>query len=702
MNTDDHKSSDTASNQKNSSGVLQHKKDSRTNTPVSQSAPCSDVDQTSPTYSPIVSTTNNMNMAHKPNALNFSIAVHTDSEHSVKSSHKNHHTNRPASPAGITIGLPEHDTVTPKVKSSLPAIQINTHHDDDTEIVYKRDKRTRNAMHVDVDEADTDEDDDDDDDDDDEEDDDVGLDNMVTPVRSGPSKPKFSLSLQIDTGGKGKGTGTGAASKSKALGIVHDAEPLPSTPVNDGDGDDLDEEEKQHRNGGTFKVKPKAMDTPQSISQQSDTSEMSSTIAHEKSSLLERYANHSLDVDNLIERLINNNAAYHKAYQEHGTSRNARSYSQAKSSSSKSKRSFGSLSSLFSSNNTSNNARARVQTHEDAEAAAAATAGTQQQEDDDDDDEQQRKRRKKNSNEAVVGDIGMNGNHGGGGGDDEDEEAWQISVSLREEELHALCYRCREIFEQQPVLLELEGPLKVVGDIHGQYFDLLRIFEHIGFPSANCQVNYLFLGDYVDRGKLSIETITLLFAYKYKYPLNFFLLRGNHEEARVNRTYGFYDECKRRFSVKLWRVMCDVFNFLPICALIEEKIFCMHGGLSPQLKNIEAVKHIQRPTDIPESGLLCDLLWSDPSPDVKGWDSNERGVSYVFGKDVVNKFLRRHDLDLIARAHQVVEDGYQFFCNRKLVTVFSAPNYCGEFDNSGGIMSIDQTLMCSFHILQPK
>ena len=147
--------------------------------------------------------------------------------------------------------------------------------------------------------------------------------------------------------------------------------------------------------------------------------------------------------------------------------------------------------------------------------------------------------------------------------------------------------------------------------------------------------------------------------------------------------------------------MCDAFNCLPICALIEEKIFCMHGGLSPQLKSIEMIKHIQRPTEIPDSGLLCDLLWSDPSPDIKGWDNNERGVSYIFGKDIVNKFLRKHDLDLIARAHQVVEDGYEFFANRKLVTIFSAPNYCGEFDNCAGIMSVDQTLMCSFQVLQP-
>ncbi|GMI57484.1 hypothetical protein ScalyP_jg10520 [Parmales sp. scaly parma] len=158
------------------------------------------------------------------------------------------------------------------------------------------------------------------------------------------------------------------------------------------------------------------------------------------------------------------------------------------------------------------------------------------------------------------------------------------------------------------MLLELEAPIKICGDVHGQYYDLLRLFEYGGFPP---EANYIFLGDYVDRGKQSLETICLLLAYKIKYPENFFILRGNHECASINRIYGFYDECKR------------------------------------------------------------------------------------------SQFLQRHDLDLICRAHQVVEDGYEFFARRQLVTLFSAPNYCGEFDNAGAMMSVDETLMCSFQILKP-
>jgi len=179
------------------------------------------------------------------------------------------------------------------------------------------------------------------------------------------------------------------------------------------------------------------------------------------------------------------------------------------------------------------------------------------------------------------------------------------------------------------------------------------------------------------------------------------LLRGNHECASINRIYGFYDECKRRYSIKLWKTFTDCFNCLPIAAVIDEKIFCMHGGLSPDLKNMEQIRRIVRPTDVPDTGFLCDLLWSDPDRDIQGWGEIDGCVAFTFGPDVVQSFLKRQDLDLICRAHQVVEDGYEFFAKRQLVTLFSAPNYCGEFDNAGAMMSVDDTLMCSFQILKP-
>ena len=269
---------------------------------------------------------------------------------------------------------------------------------------------------------------------------------------------------------------------------------------------------------------------------------------------------------------------------------------------------------------------------------------------------------------------------------------------MTENEIKWLCNKSREIFLSQPILLELEAPIKICGDVHGQYYDLLRLFEYGGYPPES---NYLFLGDYVDRGKQSLETISLLLAYKIKFPENFFLTRGNHECASINRIYGFYDECKKRYSIKLWKIFTDCFNCLPVAALLDDKILCMHGGLSTELEKVEQIKLLVRPSDVPEQGLLCDLLWSDPEENPNGFGPNDRGVSVTFNSVVIENFLKGNDLDLICRAHQVVEDGYEFFGNRQLVTVFSAPNYCGEFDNSGAMMTVDENLVCSFQILKP-
>ena len=243
--------------------------------------------------------------------------------------------------------------------------------------------------------------------------------------------------------------------------------------------------------------------------------------------------------------------------------------------------------------------------------------------------------------------------------------------------------------------------MNICGDIHGQFYDLLQLFELGGYPPDK---NYLFLGDYVDRGRQSIETMCLLLAYKIKYPENFFLLRGNHECSSVNRIYGFYDECKRRYSIKLWKNFCDCFNCLPIAAIIDDTIFCCHGGLSPELVFVNEIKEIIRPTDVPEQGMLCDILWSDPNKDIIDdyFGENERGISVTFSKKYLQKFLSDNNLELLCRAHQVVEEGYEFFANKKCVTVFSAPNYCGIFDNSGAMMVVDENLKCSFNIIKNK
>lgn len=272
------------------------------------------------------------------------------------------------------------------------------------------------------------------------------------------------------------------------------------------------------------------------------------------------------------------------------------------------------------------------------------------------------------------------------------------SCPLAETEVRFLVLQTRELFMSQPMLLEINAPVKIVGDIHGQYMDMLRLFDLAGYPPV---CNYLFLGDYVDRGSQSLEVICLLMAYKIKYPVNVFLLRGNHECSSINRIYGFYDDCKRQYTVRLWKQFTDTFNCMPVAALVEDRILCVHAGVSPELQDLDQIRKILRPTDVPDSGLICDLLWADPSTQHCGWGENDRGVSYTFGEDVVDTVSRQFDLDLIARAHQVIDEGYQFFCKRKLVTIFSAPNYCGEFGNSASVMSVDDQLVCSFVQLRP-
>jgi len=225
-------------------------------------------------------------------------------------------------------------------------------------------------------------------------------------------------------------------------------------------------------------------------------------------------------------------------------------------------------------------------------------------------------------------------------------------VQIPETKIRQLCQLSREIFMKEKTLIEVQTPINICGDIHGQFDDLLRHFEEAGYPG---ECRFLFLGDYVDRGKRSLETICLLLAYKVKYPNNLFLLRGNHECASINRIYGFYDECKRRYNIKLWKIFTDCFNCLPLAAIVDSTIFCVHGGLSPDLDHLGEIKELQRPLDIPDMGLMADLLWSDPDEDITGWGENDRGVSWTFGGDVVCSFLEKHDLSLIARAHQVCQ-----------------------------------------------
>ncbi len=272
-------------------------------------------------------------------------------------------------------------------------------------------------------------------------------------------------------------------------------------------------------------------------------------------------------------------------------------------------------------------------------------------------------------------------------------------VAVFSTEAEALCEAAHKVLLSQPALLELEAPVNVCGSINGQFCDLLRVFEFGKFPPES---NYLFLGDYADLGPQGLETICLLLAYKVKYPHKVFLLRGEHECASISRVRGFYDECKRRFgTVRQWKQFVSCFDCLPVAALIDVKIFCTHSGISPELESMEQLRKIVRPADIPSCGLESDLIHSIPDMRVQGWAEYSGHPGYRFGKDAVTQFVKRHDLDLVCRSHEMVEEGYAFAADKLMVTIFGAANFKGEFDNSAGFMVIDSSLMCSFCVLKP-
>ena len=276
-----------------------------------------------------------------------------------------------------------------------------------------------------------------------------------------------------------------------------------------------------------------------------------------------------------------------------------------------------------------------------------------------------------------------------------------ISSTIKEEEIIFIINESLNKIKEQKVLVELEAPINICGDIHGQYSDLLRIFDLCGYPPKN---NYLFLGNYVGFGIKGIEVMCLLLCYKIKYPEKITLLRGNHESSVNNRIYGFYDECKRKYNVKLWREFTNLFNYLPLGAIIDNVIFCVHSGLSPYLKSPNDIFNIVRPTEIPDVGLLTDILNSTPSKEVDEYDEGEGddGVSIIFGEKCVKDFCKKNNLDLIVRGNQAVKNGYEFFAEKKLVTIFSAPNFMGKNNNVGCILNIAENLNSKFTTLNPK
>lgn len=266
--------------------------------------------------------------------------------------------------------------------------------------------------------------------------------------------------------------------------------------------------------------------------------------------------------------------------------------------------------------------------------------------------------------------------------------------------VHWLCNQVQPILEAEPNVINVTSCVHIVGDIHGQFDDLITIFKLGGIPPKQ---KYIFLGDYVDRGKHSIEVICLLLILKYLYPEQIILLRGNHESREMIKQYGFANDCKTKLTLQCQKYFCTTFDKMPLCAIIDKKAFCVHGGISKELNTINDISEISRFGEIPEKGLFCDLLWSDPSRSCKEWEKSDRCETNLWGLEPALKFLESNGLSIIIRGHQVVNEGYKYVFgpDKSVVTVFSAPNYSKNSKNKAAFMTINDGLPYKFTEIPP-
>ncbi len=287
---------------------------------------------------------------------------------------------------------------------------------------------------------------------------------------------------------------------------------------------------------------------------------------------------------------------------------------------------------------------------------------------------------------------------------------------FKSERIIELVRECQKVLETQPVVIDVKSPVKIFGDLHGQYQDLMRFFDLWRSPTEASNggdidsYDYLFLGDYVDRGSHSLETICLLMALKIRYPTQIHLLRGNHEDRWINSAFGFAEECAERLCEdvenpnSVFQVINSVFEWLPLAALIDNKIICLHGGIGSSISSVEDIRKLQRPLDIVhevttlEQQMVVDILWSDPTENdeelgVHGntvRDPTSTGSITRYGPDRVEQFLKQNALKMIVRGHECVMDGFERFAKGTLFTVFSATDYCGRYKNAGAILVIQK------------
>ncbi|KAL2869170.1 TOR signaling pathway phosphatase SitA [Aspergillus lucknowensis] len=347
-------------------------------------------------------------------------------------------------------------------------------------------------------------------------------------------------------------------------------------------------------------------------------------------------------------------------------------------------------------------------------------------------------------------------------GPDEWLEAAKDCKYLSEAHMKQLCEIVKEYMMEESNIQPVSTPVTICGDIHGQFYDLLELFRVSGGMPNESQVeppkttsvitsadiepptltdpklkklknpgdtedddgksdasqrersssagsadaavsgvnsNFVFLGDYVDRGYFSLETLTLLLCLKAKYPDRVTLVRGNHESRQITQVYGFYEECLQKYgNASVWKACCQVFDFMTLGAIIDGRVLCVHGGLSPEIRTLDQVRVVARAQEIPHEGAFCDLVWSDPD-DVETWAVSPRGAGWLFGDKVADEFCHVNDLTLIARAHQLVNEGYKYhFSNQNVVTVWSAPNYCYRCGNLASVCEVGEDLKPTFKL----
>lgn len=269
---------------------------------------------------------------------------------------------------------------------------------------------------------------------------------------------------------------------------------------------------------------------------------------------------------------------------------------------------------------------------------------------------------------------------------------------FQESEIKQLLSFVTEIFITEPVVLNVSSNTVVIGDLHGHIFDLFRILNY--YRNFDEQLNFLFLGDLIDRGNFSLGTILYIFALKVCYPKRVWIIRGNHEFSQIFISNGFAEDLSN-YSVELIYEFSQTFSYIPFAAIIDNYALCVHGGIGPSVKSVKDIQQIKRPVSSFEQSIVTDLVWSDPSMTKNDFTPSVRGSGWLFGTDVISNFLKESDLEILIRGHQCISSGVSLSNNKKVITIFSASNYCGTEKNLGAALLLASDHKMKIHTFKP-